>query len=76
MDPEERKMLERLLETSEQTNRVVRRMRREVLLVRFFHLFYWIIIIVVIYYAYYYIQPYLGNIDQVLQNLNKINLPH
>jgi hypothetical protein len=63
MDDEERKMLEKVLQISEQTNRVVRRMRREVIFGRIFHLLYWVIILGVAYAGYYYIKPYLGSTD-------------
>jgi hypothetical protein len=75
MDEEERKMLERVLAISEQTNRVVRRMRHEELLMRFFHVFYWIVILGIAYLGYYFIKPYLGNVDLLLQNLDKIQIP-
>jgi hypothetical protein len=59
MEPEERKMLERLLHISEHNNRVLRHIRREMLLVRFIRIFYYLLILGVALVAYYYVKPYL-----------------
>lgn len=75
MDPEEHKMLEKLLVIAEQTNRVVRRMRHEVLIMRFIHIFYLLFIVGAAFAGYHFIQPYLVNIFSVIDNIKSIQLP-
>jgi Ni,Fe-hydrogenase I cytochrome b subunit len=61
MEPDERKMLERLLHLSEHNNRILRHIRREMLFHRFARLFYWILILAVSIAGYYYVKPYIEN---------------
>jgi polyferredoxin len=69
MEPQERQMLERLLHISEQNNRLLRKMRREVLIHRFARLAYWIVILVLGVVAYYYITPYFQNVNSLLNSI-------
>lgn len=71
MNADERHMLEEILKITEQNNRILRRMRREVVLGRLFHILYWAIIIAVAVASYYYIKPYLGSLDGALQTVDK-----
>jgi hypothetical protein len=72
MDQEERDILERILKLTEQNNRMLRNMRREVVLGRVFHIVYWIIIISIAVASYYYIKPYLGTITDAIDNIDKL----
>jgi hypothetical protein len=72
MEDDDKKILEKLLHISEQNNRLLRRMRREVLIARYIHVFYWLIILGIGFVSYNYLKPYLGNLTVTLQNLDKI----
>ena len=72
MDEDDNKILEKLLYISEQNNRLLRRMRREVLIARYIHVLYWIIIVGIAVMSYNYLKPYLGNLTAALQNMDKI----
>ena len=67
MEPEDRKMLAEVLAISQQNNRMLRQMRREVLWARFLHVVYWIVIIVIACISYYYIKPYIGLLNQAIE---------
>jgi hypothetical protein len=62
MDDDDRKTLARLLHISEQNNRILRRIRREMVLVRLLHLSYWFLILGLGILGYYYLTPYISNI--------------
>jgi hypothetical protein len=76
MEPEERKMLERLVQISEQNNRMLQKMRRAVLWGRFVHMVYLIVIVSLSVASYYYIKPYIGTLTSALNTLNQYsNMP-
>jgi hypothetical protein len=68
MEPEERKMLERLLHISEHNNRILRHIRREMLFTRFYRLFLLLLTIGVAVVIYYYIKPYLDGVVTTIQS--------
>lgn len=71
MSPEEREMLERLLRISEQNNRILRVMRREVLWSRYFRVLYMLAIVGIAVAIYYFIKPYLGSLDGAAEAAKK-----
>ena len=87
MDFETRELVEKILELTEENNKILRKMRRGIFWGRVFHVIYWVIIIGISIGAYYYIQPLIENMLQLfgttkdgLQNLEKFteairNLP-
>ncbi len=72
MDTEDKKILDKILLLAEQNNRILRKMRRDVLVGKFLHLLYWVLIIGVSVAGYYYIKPYIGNLTAILQSMDKI----
>ena len=68
MEPEERKMLERLLHISEHNNRILRHIRREMLFTRFYRLFLMLLAIGVALVIYYYIKPYIDGVITTIQS--------
>ena len=72
MDSDDKRMLEKVMQMTEQNNRILRKMRREVLWGRFFHFIYWVLIIGIAVVSYYYIKPYLGSLDNALQTIDKV----
>ncbi len=62
MDSEQKRMLEKLLELTEQNNKILRRMHRQALWSTFFRLIYWIVIIAIAVWSYNLIQPYIGTL--------------
>lgn len=77
MDPDEHKMMERLLKISEENNRILRIMHRHIIFKRLTHFIYWVVILGVSIASYYLIKPYLTNlqgafdvIDQYTQTEN------
>lgn len=64
MEPEEREMLKKALELSEENNRMLHAIRRSMFWGRVARLVYWIVIIGAAVGAYYYLEPYIdGAID-------------
>ena len=59
MTPEERNLLNRIAETVDENNSILRGMRTSMRISRFFSILYWVLIIGVSIGAYYFIQPYL-----------------
>lgn len=59
MQPEERQMLKKALELSQENNEMLRSMKRNMFIGRIFRIAYWIVIIGAGVGAYYYIEPYL-----------------
>ena len=58
MDFESREIIEKILELTEENNKILRKMRRSIMWGRIFHILYWILIIGVSVGAYAIIQPY------------------
>lgn len=65
MTPEEKKLLERVYELSEENNEMLVSMRRSMRLARIWSIVYWVFIIGSAVGAYYIIQPYIDNILKV-----------
>jgi len=59
MTPEEKDLLKRVAELSEENNDMLRSMRRSMRLARFMSILYWVVIIGSAIGAYYFIQPYI-----------------
>ncbi len=59
MLPEERQMLKKALELSQENNEMLRSMKRSMFIGRIFRIAYWVVIIGAGVGAYYYIEPYL-----------------
>ena len=72
MDPEDKKKLDRLLLISENNNRLLRRMRREVLWMRFFRVVYLVVILGAIVAGYLYFSPYFGSFQNALNVLGQL----
>ena len=72
MDEYERKLLERLVKSSEENNRILRGMRRSATVSRLFHLLYWVAIIAIAVVSYNYIQPYLGKLNTAMQAVDQL----
>jgi hypothetical protein len=62
MEDEDRKLLHKLLHISESNNRILRRIRREMILVRVLHMAHWFIILGIGIAAYYFLTPYLSTL--------------
>lgn len=60
MTPEERELLTRAIQLSEENNKMLRQMRRHARFSAFFRLAYWVLIIGISIFAYLTIQPYLN----------------
>ncbi|MGC9605742.1 MAG: hypothetical protein ABSF56_03260 [Minisyncoccia bacterium] len=69
MTPEERSMLERACQLSEENNKILRGIRRSNRFTSILHVLYWIVIIVVSFGAYYYVQPYLMTLSALLDKV-------
>ncbi len=59
MSPEEREMLKKTLELSQENNKMLHSIKRQMLFGRIIRIVYWVIIIGAAVGAYYYIEPYL-----------------
>ena len=62
MDSDEKEMLEETLELSQDNNKMLHTIRRELFWSKVMNIIYWIIIIGVSVGVFYYIQPYLDNL--------------
>jgi hypothetical protein len=60
MNPNEKELLQKTYDLSEENNKILRGLRRSNRLSSFFRVIYWIIVIVAAYGAYWFIQPYLN----------------
>ncbi|MBI2109282.1 MAG: hypothetical protein HYT93_03875 [Parcubacteria group bacterium] len=79
MDPEEQKILERILKLSEENNKLLKKINRSIQWGRFIHALYWVIIIGSAVGAYYFLQPFfdaftgaLGTVGAGVENLQKV----
>lgn len=68
MEPDERKMLERLLHLSEHNNRILRHIRRDMLIHRYMRLIVWLLVLVIGLVGYYYIKPYIENAVSTIES--------
>ena len=59
MTPEERATLERVAKLAEESNDILRKMRRTSRISGFMHILYWAVIILISLGAYYFVQPYI-----------------
>lgn len=59
MQPEEKEMLKKTLELSQENNKILHSIRRSMLRGRIFQIIYWLVIIGVAIGAYYYVEPYI-----------------
>lgn len=62
MQPEEREMLKKALELSEENNKILHSIRRHLLIGRIIRIIYWVVIIGAAVGIYYYLEPYLEGI--------------
>jgi len=60
MTPEERELLKKSIELSEESNKILRSMRRATRWNNVFRVIYWIVILGAAFGAYYFIQPYVS----------------
>jgi len=76
MNPNEKDLLEKTYELSQENNKILRGIRSSNRWSTFFHIFYWVIIIGVSIGAFYYIQPYMdkavGIYKSVQGDLNSV----
>lgn len=59
MQPEEKEMLKKTLELSQENNKMLHSIKRSILRGRIFQIIYWLIIIGAAIGAYYYVEPYI-----------------
>ena len=69
MTPEERQLLQKAVDLSEENNKILRGIRRSNRFGTAFKVLYWVAIIAISYGAYVYIQPY---VDQLLKTYNSV----
>ncbi len=72
MLPEERDMLERVLQISEQNNRILRKIHREAVIRKFTRVIYLIVIIAIALVTYYYIKPYTTDVLKAFKTVDEI----
>ncbi len=79
MQPEEKEMLKKTLELSQENNKILHSMRRQMLTGRIFRVIYWVVIIGAAVGVYYYITPYIdsaisayGNVKGDLQDFGNL----
>jgi len=65
MDFETREIVEKILQLTEENNKILRKMRRSIVWGRIFHAVYWLVIIGISVGAYYYVQPYIEDSIQL-----------
>jgi hypothetical protein len=61
MQPEEKEMLKKTLELSQENNKMLRSMRRSMAMGRVFKIIYWVVIVGAAIGAYYYVTPYIDS---------------
>ena len=69
MEPYQKQLLEKITALSEESNKILRGLRRQARWGVFFSLVKWAIIIAPLVWAYIYFQPYLGSFKDILQKL-------
>ena len=69
MNPNEKELLEKTYELTEENNKILKGIRSSNRWSAFFRIFYWIIIIVVSVGAFYYIQPYIDVATKAYRNI-------
>jgi uncharacterized membrane protein len=79
MQPEEKEMLKKALELSQENNKILHSIRRQMLAGRIFRIVYWVAIVGAAIGVYYYITPYIdsavgayGGIKNDLQNFGNL----
>ncbi|MCC2630702.1 MAG: hypothetical protein K0S38_511 [Candidatus Paceibacter sp.] len=72
MDAEDRKLLERVLEVSEQNNKMLRAMRRDAVISRVMQILYWVFMIGIAVGVYFLISPYLGDAKETINTLDQV----
>jgi len=70
MDPNTNQLLRDILETTEENNKLLRKMHRSMVWGRVFRFIYWMIIIGLALGSYYYLQPYLETLWATYQNIS------
>lgn len=74
MTPEEKELLQKTYELSEENNKILHSLRRSNRVRSFFRIVYWVLIICVSVGAFYYIQPYVNVVIKAYQGIqNDIN---
>ncbi|MFA6227197.1 MAG: hypothetical protein WC631_01815 [Candidatus Paceibacterota bacterium] len=69
MNPNEKELLQKTHDLSEENNKILRSIRRSNRLSSFFRVIYWIIIIVAAFGTYWFIQPYLNMVSNVYSGI-------
>ena len=69
MDPYTRKLLEDLLSTTQENNKLLRKMHRASVWSHIFRVLYWIVIVGAMLGSYYYLQPYIDGLVTAYQTL-------
>lgn len=69
MEPEEREMLKKALELSQENNKMLHSIKRHLLMGRIFRIVYWVVIIGAAIGIYYYIEPYVEGARQSYDSL-------
>jgi len=71
MDPRERDMLRRALELSEESNEMLKSIRRGMRIGMFFKTIYWIVVLGIAVGAFYLIQPYVNGVTEMYQGIKE-----
>lgn len=71
MDEELKQLLRKNIEVSEESLRILKKINRAAVMGRVFKFFKWLIIIGISVGSYYYIEPYIGQLTDLLKQLQK-----
>ncbi|NQV88207.1 MAG: hypothetical protein HQ402_01445 [Parcubacteria group bacterium] len=67
---EDKELLEKILNLSEENNKMLHKMKRSMRVTQFVRIIYWIIIIGSAIGAYYYVQPYMDQLLKIYSGMN------
>lgn len=71
-DDDLKKLLQKNLEVSEESLKILKKINRAAVMGRVFRFFKWLIIIGISVGAFYYIEPYIGQLTDLLKQLQKL----
>ena len=74
MEPEDNRMLKRVLELSESNHKMLKKLHRNLLLHRIFSIIYWVLIIGVTVGLYYYLQPVFDQVSKIYSDTTGIQV--
>jgi len=74
MEPEDKRMLKRVLELSENNNKMIRKLYRSFVLQRIITVLYWVLIIGVTIGLYYYLQPFFDQVSKIYSDITGVQV--